>query len=95
MKPLTKEEKQAVSVQIHANPSPVGDILQYGFWLLPSVGFALYGLYQREPIAVGFAFFILLTMAIWFLTYSHKHSAALSTALQKYENSANALSNEE
>ena len=46
-------------------------------WLLPVVGFAVYGVYQLEPVAIGFAFAILLTMAIWFLSYSHKHIPSL------------------
>ena len=88
---LTEEEKRAVSMQIHTKPSVASDVTQYGMWLLPVVGFAVYGVYQLEPVAIGFAFTILLAMAIWFLSYSHNHAVHLSSALEKYENEVGAL----
>jgi len=67
---LTREEKLAVSLQINSEPSLIGDLGQWLIWLLPVVGFGVYGIYQQEPVAIGLAFVILLSMAVWFLVYS-------------------------
>jgi len=91
MPELTEDEKRAVTLQLQSKPSYLGDIAQYGAWMLPVVGLVVLGTLRKELHTVVLAFCVLVAMILWFIGYSHKHVVHLTTALKKYENEAKAL----
>lgn len=88
---LTDEEKAIIWRILKTKPGKLGAMFDYGVYVLPTILFSGYGLWKNDFMAMVVAYLALLIIVILYLSYSHKTSDSLRTALEKYESKVNAL----
>lgn len=82
---LNDDEKQAVAQLIGTKPKLAVTVLEYSIYILPTLTFAIYGLWKQDYLAVLVAYGALLLLAISYLSYANSYSKLLQSALRKYE----------
>jgi hypothetical protein len=88
---LTPQERHTVLLCLRPSARVPERRIWYTAYILPSVLFALYSVYQRDFVAALVAYIALLIVALMYLSYSTRYSDHLRSALEKYEAQVGAL----
>jgi hypothetical protein len=88
---FTPEERHAVLLCLMPSAKRPERRFWYAAFVLPSLLFALYGLWNRDFLATLVAYVALLTVALMYLSYRTRASDHLRSALEKYEEKVGAL----
>ncbi len=89
---FTEEEKKIIAQMIQKMPGKAAFLFEYLAYVVPSVLFAIYGLWKGDFIAVAVAYAALLIVALAYLNYTHRYVGPLYSAIKKYETCVGALS---
>ncbi|MEZ5462833.1 hypothetical protein [Dokdonella sp.] len=82
---LTEAEKRTVASILRPRSDGWERALAYGAYVLPSVLFAAYGVWNQDFAAVLVAYVTLLVVVLLYLGWVRDASARLRSALEKYE----------
>lgn len=82
---FTDEEKRLISLYSQDLGTWRDQAMHYGSVVVPSILFALYGLWHKDFVATLVAYGALLIAALAYLSYSRKYTAMLRSVLKKYE----------
>jgi lipid-A-disaccharide synthase-like uncharacterized protein len=88
---LTPEERRLVFLYLKPGARAPERRLWYVAFILPSLLFAIYSLWNRDFVAALVAYVALLAVALMYLSYSSRQSEHLRSALEKYEAAIGAL----
>ena len=88
---FTPEERHAVLLCLIPSAKRPERRFWYVAFVLPSLLFALYGLWNRDFLAMLVAYIALLSVALMYLSYRTRASDHLRSALEKYEERVGAL----
>jgi hypothetical protein len=89
---LTAEERHTVLLCLNPAYSNRGRWTWYAFYIVPSLLFAGYSLFNQDYVAALVAYIALLIPALMYLSRNFGSSDHLRTALEKYEAKVGALS---
>lgn len=82
---LTDGEKRLLGRVLHTPPRKYDSLFDYGFYISPSVLFAVYGLWNEDFVAVLVAYTALLLAAVFYLSYMRDYYKLMHSILTKYE----------
>jgi hypothetical protein len=89
--PFSPEERRLIAMYLRPGSRSPERRLWFVAYILPSVLFATYALWNRDFIAALVAYIALLVVALMYLSYSTRYSEHLRSALEKYEDAVGAL----
>jgi hypothetical protein len=89
--PFTPQEKKLIARYLHEASEPWNSLLSYGAYILPTVLFAGYGLWNRDFVATLIAYGALLFFVILSLQYHRRYEVLWLSILRKYEAKTGAL----
>lgn len=88
---FTPDERYTVLLCLKSAAGKPEKRLWYVGFILPSMLFALYGLFAQDFVAMLVAYVALLAVGLMYLGRNTKRSEHLRTALEKYEGKVGAL----
>ena len=91
MEELTPEEHSTIARYLAKPPRGLFDYLFASVtYLIPSILFAIYGMWKADLIAVGFAYLVLLIAMIYILAYQSRSAPVFHSAIGKLVKNAGA-----
>jgi hypothetical protein len=91
--PFTDEEKYIITSYLHKPPGGVWIIFQRSVYVIPSLIFAIYGVFKWDLMAILVAYIALLLYIIWDLGASERAAKSFHSVIRKYETHVEALRN--
>lgn len=82
---FTDDEKRFISLYTYKRATAFDTIFHYGVYILPSLLFACYSVWNKDFIAALVAYIALFVIAVLYISNSAKYSSTLRSILEKYE----------
>lgn len=87
---LTDDEKRYIAAYLQPRSRAADFVFQYGAYILPSLLFAIYALWNRDFVAALVAYAALLVVALLYLSHAQKSSDTFRSLLEKFDAVASA-----
>ena len=80
---FTEKEKQIINRILLRPPGKMQILYDYGIYLLPSIVFVIYGIWNKDLIAVVVSYGVLAIIVIIYLSYTREDGKHLYSVIKK------------
>ena len=80
---LTREEQLTIARYLTEPHSRIDGFLYYTIYFVPSLMFALYGMWKADFVEVVLGYVVLLVLVIYLISYQRRRAPLFRSALQK------------